>query len=44
MELVLLKMRLVALLHKGKLEEALDMANELGEKLPDDQTVREMKE
>ena len=44
MELVLLKMRLLESVQKGRLEEALSMAADLMAKAPQDQVVAEMKE
>ena len=41
---VLLKMRLLAALHESRLEEALEMAKELGEGAPRDQMVAELQE
>ena len=44
MELVLLKMRLLESVQKGRLEEALSMAADLMAKAPQDLVVAEMKE
>ena len=43
MELVLLKMRLLEAVQKGRLEEALSMAADLTARTPHDQVVAEMK-
>ncbi len=43
-DLTLSKLQLVTLLHRGKLEEALVAATELGQQIPDDNTVKEMRQ